>query len=201
MFVSCCLQPRKRSWLLAPDSKIRRVRFVACSIDESKIQVIARLGRPHGTSGWQVLQPFTVIPESAMAFECLYFRGPHIESWCLLDGHEFKVQAKHLLIKMPGVSQREAAAGFVGYELGADRDSFSALGQGEYYWIDLIGCYVETSDGAKLGRIESMIETGSSDVMEITGINKKHLIPFDNKYLSLVEVEERRIVVFWDERW
>ena len=136
-----------------------------------------------------------------MAFKCLYFRESRNGSWCLLDGHEFKVQAKRLLIKMPGVSQREAAAGFVGYELGADRDSFSALGQGEYYWIDLIGCYVETSDGAKLGRIESMIETGSSDVMEITGINKKHLIPFDNKYLSLVEVEERRIVVFWDERW
>ena len=174
---------------------------MACSIDESKIHVIARLGRPYATSGWQVLQPFTEIAESTMAFECLYFREPHIGSWSLLDGHEFKIQAKHLLIRMPGVSQREAAAGFVGYELGADRNSFSALGQGEYYWIDLIGCCVETSDGAKLGKIESMIETGSSDVMEIMGKNKKHLIPFDNKYLSVVGVEERRIVVFWDERW
>ena len=122
-------------------------------------------------------------------------------SWCLLGGHEFKVQTKRLLIKMPGVFHREAAAGFIGYELGADRDSFSALGQGEYYWIDLIGCYVETNDGVQLGKIESMIETGSSDVMEIMSKNKKHLIPFDNKYLSVVEVEKRRIVVFWDERW
>ena len=122
-------------------------------------------------------------------------------SWCLLEGHEFKVETKRLLIKMPGVIQREAAAGFVGYELGADRDSFSALGEGEYYWIDIIGCFVETSGGVQLGKIVSMIETGSSDVMEITGKNKKHLIPFDNKYLSVVEVEKRRIVVFWDERW
>ena len=121
--------------------------------------------------------------------------------WRLLGGHEFKVQNKRILIKMPGVSQREAAAGFVGCELGADRDNFLALGQGEYYWIDLIGCCVETSDGTQLGKIESMIETGSSDVMEITGKNKKHLIPFDNKYLSVVEVEKRRVVVFWDERW
>ena len=97
---------------------------MACSIDELKIQVIARLGRPYATSGWQVLQPFTEIAESAIAFECLYFRESHIGSWCLLDGHEFKVQTKRLLIKMPGVSQREAAAGFVGYELGADRESF-----------------------------------------------------------------------------
>ena len=174
---------------------------MACSINELKIQVIARLGRPYATSGWQVLQPFTEIAESAMAFECLYFREPHIGPWCPLDGHEFKVQTKRLLIKMPGVSHREAASGFVGYELGTDRDSFAALGQGEYYWIDLIGCCVETSDGAQLGKIESMIETGSSDVMEITGKNKKHLIPFDNKYLSVVEVEKRRIVVFWDKRW
>ena len=79
-------------------------------------------------------------------------------SWCLLGGHEFKMQTKRLLIKMPGVSQREAAAGFVGYELGADRDSFSALGQGEYYWIDLIGCYVETSDGTQLGKIKSKVK-------------------------------------------
>ena len=174
---------------------------MACSTDESKIQVIARCGRPYATSGWQLLQPFTEIAESVIGFERLYFREPHVGSWCLLDGHEFKAQAKRLTIKMPGVSQREAAAVFVGYELGTDRDSFSALGQGEYYWIDLIGCFVETSDGAKLGKIESMIETGSSDVMEITGKNKKHLIPFDNKYLSAVEVAKRRIVVFWDERW
>ena len=174
---------------------------MACSIDESKIQVIARLGRPYATSGWQVLQPFTEIAERAMGFESLYFREPHIGSWRLLGGHEFKVQTKRILIKMPGVSQREAAAGFVGCELGADRDNFLALGQGEYYWIDLIGCCVETSDGTQLGKIESMIETGSSDVMEITGKNKKHLIPFDNKYLSVVEVEKQRVVVFWDERW
>ncbi len=163
--------------------------------------MVARLGKPYAISGWQVLQHFTEIAESAVGFEPLYFREPHVGPWCLLSGHEFKVQTKRLLIKMPGVSQREAAAGFVGYELGADRDSFSALGQGEYYWIDLIGCCVETSDGAQLGKIESMIETGSSDVMEISSRNKKHLIPFDNKYLSVVEVEKRRIVVFWDERW
>ena len=174
---------------------------MACSIDESKIHVRARLGRPYATSGWQVIQPFTEKAESAMEFESLYFREPYMGSWCLLGGHEFKVQTKRLLIKMPGVSQREAAAGFVGYELGAVRDSFSALGQGEYYWIDLIGCCVETSDGTQLGKIESMIETGSSDVMEITGKNKKHLIPFDNKYLSVVDEEKRRIVVFWDDRW
>ena len=163
--------------------------------------MIARLGRPYATSGWQVLQPFTEIATSAISFECLYFREPHIGSWWLLDGHEFKVQAKRLLIKMPGVSQREAASGFVGYELGADRDCFADLGQGEYYWIDLIGCCVETSDGTPLGKIESMIETGSADVMEIKGKNKKHLIPFHNKFLSVVELEKRRIVVFWDERW
>ena len=174
---------------------------MASSVDESNIHVIARLGRPYATSGWQVLQSFTEIAKTATYFECLYFREPHNGSWWPLDGHEFKMRAERLLIKMPGVSQREAAAGFVGYELGADRNSFSALGQGEYYWIDLIGCCVETSDGAKLGKIESMIETGSSDVMEIVGKNKKHLIPFDNKYLSVVEVEKRRIVVFWDERW
>ena len=67
--------------------------------------------------------------------------------------------------------------------------------------MDLIGCSVETSDGTRLGKIDSMMETGSADVMEISGKNKKHLIPFDSKFLSVVEVEKRRIVVFWDERW
>ena len=174
---------------------------MACLIDDPKMQVIARLGRPYATSGWQFLQSFTEKVESPMGLESLYFRKTQKDPWCLLDGHEFKVQSKRLLIKMPGVSQREAASGFVGYELGADRDGFAALGHGEYYWIDLIGCYVETSDGARLGKIESMIETGSADVMEINGRNKKHLIPFDNKFLSVVEVEKRRVVVFWDESW
>ena len=83
---------------------------------------------------------------------------------CLLDGHEFKAQAKRLLIKMPGVSRQKRLRYSLATSLEQTKKrSFSALGRGEYYWIDLIGCFVETSDGAKLGKIESMIETGSSD--------------------------------------
>ena len=41
------------------------------------------------------------------------------------------------------------------------------LEEGDYYWKDLMGCQVVTTEGYSLGKVIDMMETGSNDVLVI----------------------------------
>jgi 16S rRNA processing protein RimM len=48
---------------------------------------------------------------------------------------------------------------------------------GEYYWYDLIGLQVVTSEGESLGQLSEIIATGSNDVYVVKGEGREYLIP------------------------
>ena len=49
--------------------------------------------------------------------------------------------------------------------------------EGTYYWVDLIGIGVFTTEKEYLGRIESIVETGSNDVYVVKNGEREILIP------------------------
>ena len=69
---------------------------------------------------------------------------------------------------------------------------------GEYYWTDLEGMEVVTTDGVTLGQVDHLFETGGHDVMVVEG-DRQRLIPFvQDKVVQDVKFEQRLIVVDWD---
>jgi 16S rRNA processing protein RimM len=71
------------------------------------------------------------------------------------------------------------------------------LGQGEYYWKDLIGLEVESLASEPLGTVESMMETGANDVMVLHG-DRQRLIPFVmDAIVREIDLPNKRIVVDW----
>jgi 16S rRNA processing protein RimM len=71
------------------------------------------------------------------------------------------------------------------------------LEQGEYYWADLIGLEVESLESEPLGTVESMMETGASDVMVLHG-DRQRLIPFVlDEIVREIDLPNKRIVVDW----
>lgn len=86
------------------------------------------------------------------------------------------------------------------------RSSFPKTDDGEYYWIDLIGLNVVNRDGAALGTVAEMMDTGAHSVMRLTaesvdeaGASRtvERLIPFVAAYIDDVSLTERRIVADW----
>lgn len=86
-------------------------------------------------------------------------------------------QGKGIALKFAGVDDRDAAATLVGSAIWVRREQLPAAGEGEYYWVDLVGLRVVTLAGEELGRIERLFETGANDVMVIRG-DREHLVPF-----------------------
>lgn len=76
--------------------------------------------------------------------------------------------ARNLLISFRGVDDRLSAESLVGSALFFEKAMLPEPEIGEYYWDDLIGMCVYTNDGAYLGKIGSIIETGSNDVYVVS---------------------------------
>ena len=71
---------------------------------------------------------------------------------------------KTILLALEGITTRNQAEALRGLELFALRDSLEKLEEGEYYWSDIIGLSVFTVEDEYLGRVASVMQTGSNDV-------------------------------------
>ena len=83
-------------------------------------------------------------------------------------------------------------------EIAVDRDSLPATAEDSFYWADLEGLKIVTSDGTDYGRVAYLLETGSNDVLVTTG-KPERLIPFIlGKVVLDVDLDKGVITVDWD---
>jgi len=86
----------------------------------------------------------------------------------------------------------------VGAEILVDRDQFGGVERDEYYWADLVGTRVVTTNDQELGVVESLLETGANDVLVVQG-DRRRLIPFlIGSVIQMVDLDSGNIIVDWD---
>lgn len=100
-----------------------------------------------------------------------------------------------LRIRFKEIPDRNAAEKLVGANVFIPRSALPETDSDTWYWCDLIGLDVYTVDSRCLGRVMSMIETGSNDVFVITGENGEILIPAIASVVIEVDLEKNRILV------
>jgi 16S rRNA processing protein RimM len=105
---------------------------------------------------------------------------------------------KAVIATFPGVDTRELAEAMNGTEIWVPRDRLPPPAPGEYYWVDLEGLKVETTEGVALGTVSHLFETGANDVMVVSG-ERERLIPFvTGQYITSVDFDAGKVVVDWD---
>ena len=105
---------------------------------------------------------------------------------------------KAVIAHMVGVDDRDTAAALIGAEILVPREQFADAGENEYYWTDLVGLEVVTTSGSVLGEVDSLMETGSNDVLVVIG-ERRCLVPFVMKQVVKdVDLAARKIIVAWD---
>jgi 16S rRNA processing protein RimM len=122
---------------------------------------------------------------------------------CESHGSEF-------VVKLQGVDSKEAAARFAGLLIEVPSACLPANEPGEYYWHQLEGLAVYQVDttgaaGAKLGRVDHLIETGANDVLVVRGDasasgsrESEILIPYlPDTVVLAVDLDQGRILVDW----
>ena len=108
-----------------------------------------------------------------------------------------RLQGRLVLAKLSGIETREQAAELIGNKIYIWPEQLPELDQDEYYWSDLIGMQVESTQFEAFGRVDDMLETGANDVMVVKG-DRERLIPFVmDDVVTEVDLANRRIVVEW----
>ncbi len=150
----------------------------------------------HGVRGWLKVKSFTHPLDSLLDYPSLYL-SENIEV-----AHEIeagKPQGPGLILKLKGIESREAAEALYRTPLKVPADALPELEENDYYWSQLVGLSVKTTQGHLLGKVTSMLETGANDVLVVGGERGEQLIPYVWERVVLsVCLEKAEILVDWD---
>lgn len=124
-----------------------------------------------------------------------------------------KEQGDSVVATAQELPDRNAAEAMKGARIFIARSSFPTAGDGEFYWIDLIGLDVINREGEALGSVIGLIDTGahsvlrlrrpeavaapSTDAPEVAADESERLIPFVGAFIDGVDLAARRITVDW----
>ncbi len=112
-----------------------------------------------------------------------------------LDVLWVKPHSKGALMALNGVSDRDGAEKLRGAALFVDKRRLPALETESYYWFELIGMEVFTQDGLFLGRLESILPTGSNDVYVVRQADRETLVPALATVVRRIDTDRRRMEV------
>jgi 16S rRNA processing protein RimM len=87
---------------------------------------------------------------------------------------------------------------WIGADIRVDRALLPKPKPGEFYWIDLEGLRVRTTEGVELGTVSHLFATAANDVMVVKG-ERERLIPFiRDRFVTEVDIDGGTLVVDWD---
>jgi len=165
-----------------------------------------------GIKGWLRIQPFSNDPKALFSSRRWFVRppdvpGPRAAAFPpLLRITQAKEHGDGVVATAQEVPDRDAAEAMKGARLFIARSSFPTAGEGEYYWVDLMGLSVVNRDGVLLGTVTDLLDTGAHSVLRVRkpevapGASldeSERLIPFVAAFIDDVNLAERRITVDW----
>jgi 16S rRNA processing protein RimM len=100
-----------------------------------------------------------------------------------------------LICRFEGVRDRNAAEVLRGRSLLISHEDVRPLEVGEYFLHDLVGLEVRTVDGVTVGHVVEIYETGSGHVLGVADGERERLIPFADRIVKEIDMDERLIVI------
>ena len=159
--------------------------------------VVAKVGAPFGLKGQLKLWSFTDPADNILAYDQFYLKRGS-QPWQAIKALTITPHGDGFLIHFPGLNSREKASQYTNCLVGVGRHEFTHLSEDEYYWADLEGLEVVTTNNKVLGKVDHILPTGANDVIVVVQGKQKTLIPFIGQYVEKVDLEQAQIVVDWD---
>ena len=165
-------------------------------IKASKWVIIGRFGRTHGIKGSIIVHSFTEPYDNITRYSQLY--ACIKQQWQAIKLINVEVNAKYILARVEGYETQEQVAALTNVDIGIEREKLAPLPAGQYYWHELVGMQVINLAGENLGKVSSIMPTGSNDVLVVQG-EKRYLIPYLlDQFIAKIDKDKHVITVDWD---
>ena len=156
--------------------------------------LVGRVARAHGLRGQVVVNPET-------DFVAERFRDG-AQVWTRVDGQErlltivgARLEGRRPILAFDGFATLEAADALAGAELRVPESTLQALPEGTYYLHQLVGCQVETVEGAAVGEVGRVDGGAGAAVLAVNGAKGEVLVPLVQEICVGIDVAARVIRV------
>jgi len=153
---------------------------------------VAKIGAAHGTRGEVRLWPYTADPMAVADY------GPlEGEDGSIVKIESLRPAKDHLVARLAGVNDRNAAERLTNVRLYVPRERLPAAEADEFYHADLIGLAAVARDGRALGSVVAVHDFGAGAILEIRpeGASDTVMLPFNATTAPEVDVKGGRIVI------
>ena len=154
--------------------------------------VMAQIGRAHGLKGEVHAQSFTADPLALTDY------GDLTDA----KGRVFKITAMRpqgtgLVLRLGGVTTREAAEALNGVELLLPRDALPDTDdEDDFYHADLIGLDAVSTTGETLGKVLAVHNFGAGDMLEVrVASGKAVFVPFTKAAVPAVSIKSGTVTL------
>lgn len=164
--------------------------------DPANPVVVGRISALYGVRGWVKVFSHTDPRDNILHYQpwLVNING----AWQSLEHVEGRIHQQGIVARLDGYDDRDAASTLLGCDIAVRPEQLAVLPPGEYYWSELIGLKVITTEGVELGAVEKLLETGSNDVLVVQG-ERERLIPYlQGQVVVKVDKEAGYMVVDWD---
>ena len=146
---------------------------------------VGRIVGAHGIRGEIKVKQLTDFPERFAPGSRLYVGEETFQREVIAS----RPHRGMLLVKLSGLSDRNAVEHLRGKYLFIDREEAMELEEDEYYEDELVGLTVETMEGELLGELIEIMWTGANEVYIVQGPRGEALIPAIAQVVQEVDLE------------
>ena len=168
-------------------------------MNNDKDILIGKISSPHGIKGWVKVISYTDPIENILSYK--KWMIDYEEQQTTFSLEETRIQGKKVIVKLEGIDDRNSAETLNNKEIAVSRSYLPILEKNTFYWDDLLDLTVMDEKGKELGKVDSLFETGSNDVLVILDENKERfLVPFImEEVVKKVDLVKRFISIDWPE--
>lgn len=146
---------------------------------------IGTIAAPFGVRGEVKIDLSTDFPDRFTQLKTIYV-GPDYRP---LELAAARRHAGRVALRFAAVTDRTEAEGLRGLALYIPRSEAMPLPDGQYYYDQIIGLKVHTTDGQHVGIITQILTTGSNDVYVVRDDGREVLVPAIRDVVRHIDLE------------
>ena len=152
--------------------------------------IIGKVVATHGINGWIAIHSYSHPSENIKDYNTFLLIEDKIKSVKIL---QLKVMPKKIIVQLEDYDHINISQGIIGENIYIDATEIPSLNKGEYYWRDIEGLAVYTTQDLFIGTVDFIFNNGANDVLAIKQNEDYVYIPYISEYVKVID--NKKIVI------
>lgn len=171
-------------------------------MNEQAHLLVGQVVATHGIRGEVRVYPHTDFPEVRFAKGSrLLLVHPGLKEPLPLTVEKSRPHKRIMIVKFREWDDINLAEPYKGGKLVVDLSDAVDLEEGEFYFHEIIGCRVVTTEGRTVGKVREILQLPANDVWVVAPLDggKDILIPYIDDVVKEVDPASKQVVIQWME--